>query len=330
MNKIDIVNQLLQDQSHTARQDQASVYAPTNIALSKYWGKRNQQLHLPMNSSVSLTLNQYGCDSTLSIIDSDQDIMLVNGDRIDTNTSFYKKASAFLDLFRFSSNYHFQLDTQSRIPIAAGLASSACGFAAIVKALDSLFAWQLPTTQLSILARLGSGSACRSLYNGFAVWHKGQRDDGMDSVAEAIDSDWPEFCMGAVLLSKKQKPISSRQGMQHTVDTSSLYAAWPEKAETDCRAMIKAIKEKHFSRLASLAENNALFMHATMQAAQPPVNYWLPESVALMQKVWRLRREGLAIYFTMDAGPNIKLLYLKHDHDTVSEHFTLALHNNLD
>lgn len=309
MNKQQVVDQLLAGQSCQAGQDSGEVFAPTNIALCKYWGKRDATLHLPQNSSLSIALPALGCWTRISVIDAAQDEIWHEAQCLPVESGFAQKISAFLDLFRTREDYHFKVQTRANIPIAAGLASSACGYAALIKALAQLFAWQLSRQDLSILARLGSGSAARSFWSDFVVWHKGLRDDGMDSFAESLSIDWPEFKVALLMVTEAQKPVSSREGMQRTVKTSPLYRIWPTKAEADFMQMQAALQARDFCTVAAMAEQNALLMHATMQNAVPPVDYWQTASVAHMQTVWALRRQALPVYFTMDAGPNIKLLF---------------------
>ncbi|MDF1795618.1 MAG: diphosphomevalonate decarboxylase [Coxiellaceae bacterium] len=307
--KQDMVNYLLRDQSHDIKQASVTCMAPTNIALCKYWGKRDQQLHLPCNSSLSVSLGDKGCTTSLSLIDAAQDEVILNKKKLTSDSEFYIKLVTFLDFFRGPQQHHYRVETISNIPIAAGLASSACGFAAMVLALRDLYGWQLNDGDLSILARLGSGSAARSLWQGFVEWRRGERADGLDSQAFPIDVDWPEFEIGILLLDPQQKSVSSRLAMQRTVETSELYRVWPRKAETDFLCIKQALLEKDFDRLAACAENNALLMHATMQNAQPSINYWTEDSLLAMQQVWQCRQQGLPVYFTMDAGPNVKLLF---------------------
>lgn len=208
------------------------------------------------------------------------------------------------------------------IPVAAGLASSACGFASLVSALNQLFDWQLTKRELSILARLGSGSAARSLWSGFVEWHAGVHDDGMDSYAEPLNFACPQLRVGILSISDAQKPLSSRIAMQRTVETSILYDNWPTKVAGDMLKLKQALSDKNFSLLGETSESNALAMHATMLSSWPPVCYFLPETIAAMQQVWDLRqREGLEIYFTEDAGPNLKLLFLEKDREQVQRHF---------
>lgn len=307
-----------------ANKAQGNGVAPVNIALSKYWGKREPILNLPTNSSVSISLPGLGTQTSIEIIGSEQiqnDQVILNGETLAPEHAFAKRVTAFLDHFRASDSTYFKVDTLNTVPTAAGLASSASGYAALVLALDDLFAWQLDKTQLSLLARMGSGSASRSLFNGFAMWHQGQQDDGFDSFAEEINTLWPEFCIGLVEVDVKQKPVSSTQGMQNTVETCALYQAWPEQANKDVKTVKSAIINKDFSLLGKTAEHNALSMHATMIATWPPIVYWQPESVAAMHKVWQLREQGFEVYFTMDAGPNLKLLFLETEKPAIEQAF---------
>jgi len=201
------------------------------------------------------------------------------------------------------------IDIQMNIPVAAGLASSACGFASLVLALNDLYAWQLSENDLSILARLGSGSASRSLWNGFVEWHVGRQTDGMDSYAAPLSYTWQSLCVGVLTLCNQEKNISSRDAMRQTVASSLLYQSWPAKVANDMTAIKQALVEENFELLGETAESNALAMHATMLSSWPPICYSLPETLAAMHKVWDLRKQGLAVYFTQDAGPNLKLLF---------------------
>lgn len=283
-------------------------FASTNIALCKYWGKRDEELNLPVTSSLSVSLAELGTLTQISIAD-DRDVIFLNGKEVTPEAVFARRISSYLDLFRRKHLFFFKVDTQNTIPTAAGLASSASGFAALALALDDFFRWGLSRKELSILARLGSGSACRSVCTGFVEWHAGKADDGMDSYAEPMTETWPDLRVGVLTLSHQEKALGSREAMQRTALTSELYKSWPEKARQDLEVLNKAIKERYFDLLGQTAESNALAMHASMMAAWPPVLYWLPETIAVMQKVWQLRQQGQAIYFTIDAGPNVKLLF---------------------
>jgi len=308
--KIDIIELILKDRSCDVQIAMAApIFAPTNIALCKYWGKRDAELNLPMTNSLSISLPDKGASTLLE--SSEQNEIIVNNQSIALSSSFGKRLIEFLNLFPLRSCLRVTIDVN--IPIAAGLASSACGFASLVKALNQFYAWQLSDRELSILARLGSGSACRSLWDGFVEWHQGERADGMDSHGELLKDTWPELNIEVLLVSEKEKSISSRQAMEHTIKTSAAYHQWPQKIDADLRALKQAIHEKDFTLLGETAESNALMMHAMMLTAQPPIQYSTPQTLALMQKIWNLRREGLLLYFTQDAGPNLKILFLEKD-----------------
>lgn len=295
--------------------------APVNIALSKYWGKRDEVLNLPINGSVSISLPGLGTETTIRLSAQPLDQIQLNGTFLTSDNPFSKRLTAFLDHFRMGATA-FEVTTINSVPTAAGLASSASGYAALVLALDDLFSWQLSSEKLSLLARLGSGSASRSLFSGFALWHKGQQNDGLDSYAEAIQTTWPGLCVGLVKVDTTQKPISSSTGMQTTVNSCELYQSWPKQAEKDMATILTAIQTHDFALLGQTAEHNALSMHATMIATWPPIVYWQPDSVVAMQTVWKLREQGVAVYFTMDAGPNLKLLFPETEKPAIEQAFS--------
>jgi diphosphomevalonate decarboxylase len=317
LKKSDVVAQLLAGRNRTPGES-GHAFAPANIALCKYWGKRDEELNLPVTSSLSLSLGQWGATTCVEAIDGPDAIFLDNAP-VPPDQPFAVRLSAYLDLFRTQHGYRVR--TSSRVPVAAGLASSASGFAALALALDALYNWQLDRSRLSILARLGSGSACRSVYNGFVEWQAGTRADGMDSLATPLDVDWPALRLGWITLTRAAKPISSRVAMRRTRATSKLYTAWPEQVAADLATIKTALAARDFDALGQAAEANALAMHATMMAAWPPVCYWLPETVETLHTIWRLRAEGLPVYATMDAGPNVKILYRDETEAALRTHF---------
>lgn len=292
-------------------------FAPANIALCKYWGKRDADLNLPINSSLSVSLGKLGTRTVVKFAKT-ADRIFLNGKPAPKD--FAARISAYLDLFREEEQF-FEVRTKNNIPTAAGLASSASGFAALVKALDQLMGWGFNPRELSMLARIGSGSATRSLYDGFAVWHAGVRADGMDSYAESFSRPWKKFRIGILEVSRDRKKTGSTDGMNRTVETSELYEAWLPQADCDFDELRTAIATQDFPMLGKTSENNALAMHATMLAAWPPLCYWKPQTLALMHKVWQAREDGLELYFTIDAGPNLKLLFLQKDQVAVKALF---------
>ncbi|MEM1371227.1 MAG: diphosphomevalonate decarboxylase, partial [Pseudomonadota bacterium] len=286
----------------------SQAYAPANIALSKYWGKRDITLNLPLNSSLSVSLGTWG--TTTQIDPAEADTLVFNGKDLPANAPEAAKIWRFVDLFCGDARPALAINTRNSIPTAAGLASSASGFAALTRALAQTFAVTQPPEILSMLSRFGSGSATRSFWTGFARWDRGQRDDGTDSHGRALDVHYPEFQIAIVPVDTAQKSHSSRQGMTHTVSTSPLYAVWPQQAETDCDAIETALLAKDFDTLGTLAEANALAMHATMMAARPALMYLKASSWRILETLRSARRDGLRAFATMDAGPNVKLLFL--------------------
>ena len=299
----------------------ATAYAPANIALVKYWGKRDEALNLPVTGSLSISLGPLGSHVELARGTGGADAVWLNGQPLPADSSFARRAVAFLDLFRPAKDFVFELQARNTVPTAAGFASSASGFAALAKAADGLFGWGLAPRELSILARLGSGSAARSLADGFVEWHAGTAADGMDSFAERLDAEWPELRVGAVVLCADEKPVGSREGMKRSVETCEFYREWPGRVAKDLAALKAAIAAKDFQALGETAEANALAMHALMAATRPPIVYALPETVAAMRAIWAARAAGLALWFTMDAGPNVKLLFEARDEARVRDVF---------
>ncbi|MCW8885556.1 MAG: diphosphomevalonate decarboxylase [Motiliproteus sp.] len=320
MKKSDVIQRYIPTKTPLPK-EHVEVFAPSNIALCKYWGKRDKELNLPINASLSISLGQLGSRTSLQPIDAAEDQVLLNDLSVDNSQSFAAKIIAYLDLFRTADSPRIRVETNNNIPTAAGLASSASGFAALIKAIDQLYGYALEPQVMSAFARMGSGSASRSLFDGFVQWHMGVREDGMDSYAELLPAQWPEFRLGLLTLTEAEKAVGSRAGMQRTLETAHLYQSWPLQAAADLEKLRSAIDDRDFHRLGQTAEQNALSMHATMIASWPPLLYWQPESVATMQQIWQLRESGIDLYFTMDAGPNIKLLFTADQQQAVEQAF---------
>lgn len=301
--------------------DAALEYACSNIALCKYWGKRDVELNLPVTSSLSISMSHLGAAAKISLVDGKSDQIFLNKQAMLEPTIFYQRLVEFLDLFRPTQDTFFKIETHTNIPVGAGLASSACGFAATIKALDKLFAWELSATDLSILARLGSGSACRSIYDGFVLWQAGAMPDGMDSYAQPLDYTWDDLRIGVLLVDKSQKSITSRDAMQATVETCPFYKLWPATVTQAIVHTEHALQHKDFWLLGATAEANALAMHSLMLSTTPPIIYTQAATLDYMQQVWCARAEGLGVFFTQDAGPNLKLLFLAKDQEHVKELF---------
>lgn len=297
--------------------------AYTNIALIKYWGKKNEELILPMNNSLSLTLDAFYTETEVIFSDSYMvDEFYLDGTLQDEKAT--KKVSQFLDLFRKEAGLSLKASviSQNFVPTAAGLASSASGLAALAGACNTALKLGLDDLSLSRFARRGSGSGCRSIFGGFVEWEKGH--DDLSSYAKPVPSDSFEddLAMVFVLINDQKKEVSSRNGMRRTVETSSFYQGWLDSVEGDLYQLKQAIKTKDFQLLGETMERNGLKMHGTTLAAQPPFTYWSPDSLKAMDAVRQLRKQGIPCYFTMDAGPNVKVLVENSHLSEVQETFT--------
>lgn len=232
----------------------ATARAHTNIALIKYWGKRNESLILPTNSNLSVTLDGFSTETTVHFQeDLKKDIFLLNEQNVEGNA--LEKVAVFLDKVRALSGkeLYAQIQSVNHVPTAAGFASSASGLAALAAASAKAIGISLDDTELSKLARQGSGSACRSIYGGFVEWQMGEREDGADSFAVQVagKSHW-DIRIAAVVLSKTTKKVSSREGMRRTVETSPFYAGWLEQTPKDLQEIKQAIAEKDFEKWEAL------------------------------------------------------------------------------
>ena len=216
-----------------------------------------------------------------------------------------------------------RIDSFNHVPASAGLASSASAFAALATAASCAAGLNLSKKDLSRLARRGSGSASRSIYGGFVEWQKGK--DDRSSYAIPIEeklNDWPIGMLVCIVNSGKKK-VSSRAGMQLVVETSPYYQEWVKTASEDLRAIKKAIQARDFHALGTITESNALKMHALNLSAQPHFNYIEPVSLSIMQEVEYLRnKEHIACYYTLDAGPNVKVLCMDDDAPAIQHALT--------
>lgn len=294
------------------------VRAYTNIALIKYWGKENKELIIPMNNSLSLTLDAFYTETTVTFSeDYSADVFYLDGQQQEPKAT--KKVSLFLDLVREEAqkNLYAKVESQNFVPTAAGLASSASGLAALAGACNEALKLNLSKAALSRLARRGSGSACRSIFGGFVEWEKGSDDETSQAVPVASDYWEEELAMIFILIDDQQKDVSSRDGMERTVETSCFYDGWLHAVKADLAIAKKAIANKDFEALGMVTEANALKMHATTLAAVPPFTYWSPDSLKAMNFVRDIRKDGISCYFTMDAGPNVKVLCRKSDADAI-------------
>lgn len=282
-----------------------------NIALIKYWGKRDTELMLPTKSSISVGLAALETNTTLRFIAHNEDVIEIDGC---TDVHLLEPVHIFLNTLRktFSINKRFSIVTKNQFPTASGLASSASGFAALALGLNSLCNLHLSTQEISVLARRGSGSAARSIYEGFVVWHRGTAADGSDSFAEQLApaSSWPAFRVLIIETTTAAKKISSRTGMQTSVTSSPLYSTWIRASEDRIERLKQAILSQDFSTVGKLAEADWEGMREVMLSTVPPLPYWNEASLTVINEVKKLRADGIECYLTTDAGPHVKIFCL--------------------
>lgn len=303
--------------------------ANANIALIKYWGKRDERLILPYTSSLSLTLSDLYTQTAVNFSeDFSEDSVTLDGENLLPSATTFRRVIAMLDLVREKAGISTKARVVSRnhVPTAAGLASSASGFAALCASAAYAAGLKLTPRELSRLARRGSGSACRSIFGGLVIWHAGEDDETSyaepiaESTAEAYAEPVSEpsspasapknlnLAMIVVTLDERKKPISSREAMRRTVETSPAYMPWVEQSKLDLSEALEAIRAADIAQLGEVVERNALGMHETMHKAAPPVNYFTDKTYAVLRAVRAMRECGWPVWATMDAGPNVKVL----------------------
>ena len=299
---------------------EAVAIANSNVALAKYWGKRNENLNLPYTGSISITLA--GLSTTARVrfdTERNHDHIVLNGEQTDNSPASVIRQ--FLDHVRRAAGEKTaaEVEVHSNFPVAAGLASSASTFAALAVAATSALGLSLSRCELSALARRGSGSAARSIYGGYAEWLAGEADDGSDSYAVQLAAP-QHWRLGVVvaITDSGRKAIGSREGMAHALKRSPFFPAWLESHEADLAAVRHGILDRDLAVTGQAAERNCLKMHAASMAASPPLLYWKPATLAVIHRVLQLREEGTEAYFTIDAGPQVKVICAWPVRDTVA------------
>jgi len=311
-----------------------TVCATPNMALVKYWGKRrlgedcnDPALNLPRNSSLSITLDA-GSEllTRTSIVFSrklKESAFYLDGKKQDLkNPELQERFLAFERLRELSGvDAKVLVVSKNSFPTASGLASSASGLAAFVLAAAKALGLKLSNEELSGIARIGSGSACRSLFGGFVKWSRGSRPDGSDSIATQVfdEKHWPGFVDVIAIASQEKKKISSRAGMRQTVETSELYKLFTLSAETDVGRISDAIRKRDFDATGRIIMSSSMMMHATMLDTKPPIMYLNDVSRRIIYAMEELNAtEGrIVAAYTFDAGPNANIITLEKDRTKV-------------
>ncbi len=287
---------------------QASAIANINIALLKYWGKFDEINVLPTTTSISFVLDEFYTITTISVYPNlKQDVLIINDQLADLEE--HQKVSAFLD--RFKRHDYVQVISNNHVPIKAGLASSASAYASIATAAKEVFNTHWTLSELASTTRFGSGSAARSIFDGFVKW------SAYSDCIEQIHAPMLDIGMFVVLVDANPKKIASRQAMEITKQTSWNYDVWVSKSVQQAMDMEQAIIDQDFHTIGQLSQQNALGMHTTMMTANPPIIYLSPESLRIIHELLHLQSQGVPLYFTMDAGPNIKVLVQDQDREVI-------------
>lgn len=295
---------------------QAAAVAHPNIALVKYWGKQDCPGNRPAVPSLSVTLDTLYTHTRVRFDPGPAaDSFTINGA---PDPGSAARVAPCLDALRTRAGVSAAaaVETRNNFPTGAGLASSASGFAALVLAADQALGLESPRAELARLARRSSGSAARSLYGGFVEMPLDPEDETAYPLLDA--GEWPLAVVIAVT-TKEAKDVGSTEGMERTAQTSDYYDAWRDSAWRDFSEARQAVEDKHFPRLARVSERNCLKMHGLMLSADPGLIYWNEASVACLHCVRRLRGQGESVFFTMDAGPQVKAVCLPESRARVAQ-----------
>jgi diphosphomevalonate decarboxylase len=304
------------------------IKSPSNIALIKYWGKKNRQK--PQNASISFSLSQSVTTLELDFVAKNNNQQIDLDFKFDNqqNDKFANKISNFLasiaDELPFLYDYKLFINSSNSFPHSAGIASSASSMSALACALVAMaekigFEAYRYTNQLqncSYLARLGSGSACRSVYPKAAIWGKTKHwsassDDYAVPFADSLHHVFDTFCDTILLVSKKEKSVSSTVG-HYLMENNPFAAARYQQADDNMQQILAALRSGELEKVGEIMEEEALTLHALMMMSRPAFILLAPNSLKVIELIRNFRKEThLPLYFSIDAGPNIHLLYPK-------------------
>ena len=293
-----------------------TVETSPSLALVKYWGKSEKGINIAATSSLAVSLGDLRTTTTLK--DG------VEADRVTVNGSEQplERCAPLLDEFRRRTGNRapVEIESHNSFPTSAGIASSSSGFAAVALGLDSLFGSDLPRAEISEVARFGSGSACRAVYGGFTSWRAGAEHAEMLYGAD----HWPDLQIVVGVVESGSKATSSRDGMSRVRETSPYYRDWVNLSGPLFASGCEALAGRDIEALGIAMRRSYLSMFATMLAATPPLLYWRPESLWLITLCESLRADGIGVWETMDAGPQVKMITTSRFVDQVCEAIELA------
>lgn len=283
----------------------ATAIASPNIALIKYWGKADDKLNIPLNNSISMTLNELKTTTTVEFSDKySKDSLILNKKEA---TDLERVQRILNEVRRIAKiKESAKVVSENNFPTGAGLASSSSGFSALALAASKAAGLDLSKKELSILARMGSGSACRSVYGGFVEWIADKTSDGSYATQLAKPDYW-DVRMLVAIIKEEEKEVSSTAG--HALAKNNPFLETRLKiVDKYLKDVRNGIKEKDFTKVGKAAEFDCISMHATMMTSVPMLLYWTTGTVRIIHAINKWRNEGLETYFTIDAGPNVKVL----------------------
>lgn len=282
----------------------STAIAHPNFALIKYWGKSNASGNVPAMSSLAVTLNTMTSETTVSFPNYLQKDTWILNDVEQNSLGQIKPSCDYLK--RISPiDLPILIESKNNFPTAAGLASSASGIASLITALDKAMETKLSNQQMVEAAILGSGSSARSLFSGFVYLEAVKNQVKCETILEA--DEWPLNII-ICITSTSQKTISSRQGMEISKMTSPIYDDWVNSHHEDIELALEAIKAKDFHQLGKITEQNCLKMHNVMKTSQPSIDYWNQATHACVENVKEMQQKGIPVFFTIDAGPQVKII----------------------
>ncbi len=303
-----------------------TVEAPANIAFVKYWGARDLESALPANASLSMTLDRCRARTTVESAPDGRDEVLLagpGGELAEAPAAFARGVRRHLDQLRrwAGVEHRFRVATRNNFPTGAGIASSAAGFAALAVAVAASLQRDPDGDELSLLARLsGSGSAARSVLGGYVRWPADDADLAGPAAVLAPAEHW-RLCDLVAVVDTAAKAVSSREGHRRA-PSSPYFGLRQERLGQRLAKVERAILARDLERLGPIVEREAIDLHLIAMSSRPPIFYWQPGTLEVLEAVRRLRGDGVGAWSTMDAGPNVHVICEPGDEEAVASTLT--------
>ncbi len=283
-----------------------------SLALIKYWGKADNQLNLPATSSLSLNLSDFYTQTEVFINGEGKDHVYI-ADKLQPANRFEQFFNNLRD--ELNSDVHFTASSDNNFPTAAGLASSSSGFATLTAAIVQVLGMDVPLSKMSSIARIGSASAARAFFGGYALFPAGS----FEATPLYPASYWPELRIVVAKIKEVKKDISSRDAMEQTRTTSPFYQGWVDNSFVIIKEALCALENRDLQKLGELMRQSYMSMFGSMLGANPPILYWESGSVEVIKLCAKMRKQGIAAWETMDAGPQVKIITVDSQVDVIKE-----------